>query len=131
MSETLNEIILMDNGLRSCFPPEIGMLKNLTVFDISFNQLMEPLSDTIGGMMSLEQLNVVHNMLSGSIPASICMLPNLQNFTYSYNFFTGEPPQCLNVADFVDQRNCLPGRPGQRSVKQCKSLLSRPVDCRI
>ncbi|KAF8393329.1 hypothetical protein HHK36_021570 [Tetracentron sinense] len=129
MSETLNEIILMNNGFRSCLPVEIGLLKDLTVLDVSFNQLMGPLTDAIGGMMSLEQLNVAHNMLSGKIPVSICSLPNLQNFTYSYNFFTGEAPVCLNLPDLDDRRNCLPARPAQRSAKQCKTFLSRPVDC--
>ncbi|XP_021275697.1 leucine-rich repeat extensin-like protein 4, partial [Herrania umbratica] len=125
----LEEIILMNNGFRSCLPEEIGLLKNLTVFDVSFNKLMGPLPDKIGEMISLEQLNVAHNMLSGKIPASICKLPKLQNFTFSYNFFTGEPPVCLSLQDFDDRRNCLPARPLQRSAAQCKSFLSRPVDC--
>ncbi|MBA0594004.1 hypothetical protein Gorai_010927, partial [Gossypium raimondii] len=125
----LEEIIMMNNGLRSCLPEEVGNLKNLTVFDVSFNELMGPLPDQIGELVSLEQLNVAHNMLSGKIPASICQLPKLQNFTFSYNFFTGEPPVCLNLRAFDDRRNCLPARPLQRSAAQCKSFLSRPVDC--
>ncbi|PKI50796.1 hypothetical protein CRG98_028791 [Punica granatum] len=80
-------------------------------------------------MVSLEQLNVGHNWLSGKIPESICRLPNLENFTYSYNFFTGEPPVCLSLPAFDDRRNCLRGRPVQRSAAQCKSFLSKPVDC--
>ncbi|KAA0061563.1 leucine-rich repeat extensin-like protein 4 [Cucumis melo var. makuwa] len=125
----LNEIILMNNGFRSCLPPEIGFLKNLTVFDVSHNEFFGKLPDTIGGMVSLEQLNVAHNFLSGKIPDSICKLPNLQNFTYSYNFFTGEAPSCLALPDFDDRRNCIPDRPVQRSERQCKSFLSKPVDC--
>ncbi|KAH7511889.1 hypothetical protein FEM48_Zijuj12G0030900 [Ziziphus jujuba var. spinosa] len=125
----LNEIIMMNNNFRSCLPPEIGLLKNLTVFDVSFNELLGPLPDTFGGLVSLEQLNVAHNMLSGTIPASICSLPNLQNFTFSYNFFTGEPPVCFTLKSFDDRRNCLRARPLQRSAAQCKSFLSRPVDC--
>ncbi|KAH0465760.1 hypothetical protein IEQ34_005863 [Dendrobium chrysotoxum] len=65
MSKTLNEIILMNNGLRSCFPKEIGLLKKLTVLDVNFNQLIGPLPNEIGGMRSLEQLDVAHNLLSG------------------------------------------------------------------
>ncbi|KAG1330079.1 putative Leucine-rich repeat extensin-like protein 4 [Cocos nucifera] len=57
MSKTLNEIILLNNGLRSCLPPEIGLLKELTVFDVSFNELLGPLPDSIGWMRSLEQLD--------------------------------------------------------------------------
>ncbi|XP_076942585.1 leucine-rich repeat extensin-like protein 7, partial [Bidens hawaiensis] len=49
MSDTLNEIIMMNNGLRSCVPDEIGLLSNVTVFDVSFNELMGPLPDSISG----------------------------------------------------------------------------------
>eukprot|EP01018_Ginkgo_biloba_P022082 Gb_26318 [translate_table: standard] len=133
MSDTLNEIILLNNNLSACLPSEIGLLKNLTVFDMSFNKLVGPLPDSIGQMVSLEQLDVAHNMLSGKIPQSICALPNLDNFTFSYNFFTGEAPNCLALPQrgvtFNDKRNCIPGRPVQRSFKQCASFLSRPVDC--
>ncbi|KAI3711634.1 hypothetical protein L1987_70173 [Smallanthus sonchifolius] len=45
MSDTLNEIIMMNNGLRSCVPEEIGLLSNVTVFDVSFNELMGPLPE--------------------------------------------------------------------------------------
>ncbi|RWW02042.1 hypothetical protein GW17_00034884, partial [Ensete ventricosum] len=129
MSRTLNEIILMNNGLSSCFPPEIGLLRSLTVLDVSFNRLVGPLPN-VGGMLSLEQLDVAHNLLSGGIPASICGLPRLKNFTYSYNFFTGEPPQCFAVQTFDDRHNCLADRPKQRSERQCKSFLSHhPVEC--
>ncbi|MFS7990639.1 putative leucine-rich repeat domain superfamily [Helianthus anomalus] len=36
----INEIIMMNNGLRSCVRDEIGLLSNVTVFDVSFNELM-------------------------------------------------------------------------------------------
>ncbi|CAL5415318.1 unnamed protein product [Camellia sinensis] len=127
MSRTLNEIILMENGLRSCLPPEIGLLKELTVFDVSFNELMGSLPETIAGMVKVEQLNVAHDMLSGSAPASICKLPRLDNFTFSYNFFTGEAPVCLSLPGFDDRRNCLPSRPAQRSLAQCRRFLSKPA----
>ncbi|CAD5324027.1 unnamed protein product [Arabidopsis thaliana] len=128
--KNLNEIIFMNNGLNSCLPADIGRLKNVTVFDVSFNELVGPLPESVGGMVEVEQLNVAHNLLSGKIPASICQLPKLENFTYSYNFFTGEAPVCLRLSEFDDRRNCLPGRPAQRSSRQCSAFLSRPsVDC--
>ncbi|KAJ6924651.1 leucine-rich repeat extensin-like protein 3 [Populus alba x Populus x berolinensis] len=129
MSKTLNEVILMNNGLRSCLPREIGLLKKVTVFDVSNNKLFGSLPDNIGEMESLELLNVAHNMLSGNIPGSVCMLPHLKNFSYAYNFFTGEPPACLDLENFDDGRNCLRNRPKQRSTLQCKVFLSRPVKC--
>ncbi|CAA6666274.1 unnamed protein product [Spirodela intermedia] len=102
---------IINNGLRSCLPPEIGLLTSLTVLDVSHNELVGPLPASLGGMVRLEQLNVAHNLLSGKIPESICLLPHLQNFTYSYNFFTGEAPACLKLPAFDDRRNCFPGSP--------------------
>ncbi|XP_057861705.2 leucine-rich repeat extensin-like protein 4 [Cryptomeria japonica] len=133
MAATLNEIIVLNNNLSACLPSEIGLLTSVTVFDVSFNKFVGTLPISIGGMVSLEQLNVAHNMLSGLIPQIICALPNLINFTYSYNFFTGEAPSCLALPSrgvvFNDRSNCIPGRPAQRSFRQCASFLSRPVDC--
>ncbi|KAI3757763.1 hypothetical protein L6452_05306 [Arctium lappa] len=51
MSDTLNEFIMMNNGLRSCVPEEIGLLNQVTVFDVTYNQLMGPLPESISGML--------------------------------------------------------------------------------
>ncbi|KAJ1687941.1 hypothetical protein LUZ63_019331 [Rhynchospora breviuscula] len=64
MSKTLNEIILMNCGLNSCVPPEFGLLKELTVLDISYNKLMGNLPEFFGGLEKIEQLDVAHNMLT-------------------------------------------------------------------
>nr|XP_043635108.1 leucine-rich repeat extensin-like protein 6 [Erigeron canadensis] len=130
MSETLNEIILMNVGLSGCLTPDIGALKKLTVFDVSYNSLEGMLPESIGEMKSLEQLNVAHNKFSGDIPSSICSLPRLENFTYSNNYFSGEPKICLKLADKDDRQNCIPNRPAQRQVAECKAFYSRPVNCR-
>ncbi|PWA88180.1 leucine-rich repeat protein [Artemisia annua] len=91
MSNTLEEIILMNVGLSGCLTPDIGSLKKLTVFDVSSNSLEGMLPESIGEMKSLEQLNVAHNKFSGDIPSSICSLPRLENFTYSDNYFSVTP----------------------------------------
>lgn len=129
MAETLNELILTNNGLLSCFPSEIGKLKNLTVLDMSHNQILGPLPDSIGDMNNLELLNVAHNMMSGKITIRICQLPNLVNFAYDYNFFWDESPACLKLPKFDDRMNCFRGRPNQRSAVQCQRFLSRRVNC--
>ncbi|KAK2637121.1 hypothetical protein Ddye_031913 [Dipteronia dyeriana] len=71
MSETLNELVLTNNGLRFCLPIDIGLLKNLTVFDISYNKMMFELPENVREMVGLEKLNVAHNMFSGAIPESV------------------------------------------------------------
>uniref|UniRef100_A0A0V0H918 Putative ovule protein n=1 Tax=Solanum chacoense TaxID=4108 RepID=A0A0V0H918_SOLCH len=80
-------------------------------------------------MMSLEQLNLGHNMFSGMISSNICTLPNLENFVYEHNYFSEESPACLNLNAFADQQNCLRGRPMQRSALDCQRFLSNEVDC--
>ncbi|KAL0330301.1 UNVERIFIED_CONTAM: Leucine-rich repeat extensin-like protein 6 [Sesamum radiatum] len=129
MAATLNELIITNNGLLSCFPNEIGKLKNLTVLDVSHNKLMGPLPDSIGNMDSLEQLNVEHNFMSGKISIRMCQLPNLKNFAYDHNFFSDESSACLNLPKYDDTKNCFRGRPMQRSELQCQRFLSRKVNC--
>ncbi|OEL32699.1 Leucine-rich repeat extensin-like protein 4 [Dichanthelium oligosanthes] len=114
MFGTLNKIMLINNGLTSCFPQEIGLLRELTVLDVSFNELAGPLPPEVALMRKLEQLDVAHNRLTGAIPPGICELPRLKNFTFTYNFFTGEPPSCMRVVPRDgDRSNCLPNRPAQ------------------
>lgn len=125
----LNELILSNSGLSSCLPYDIGALTSLTVFDVSFNMLAGPLPESIGRMKNLEQLNLAHNQFSGKVPASICYLPRLENFTFSDNYFYGEAPMCLKLPEKDDRKNCLPERPLQRSVQECKAFYSKHVDC--
>ncbi|XP_043697931.1 leucine-rich repeat extensin-like protein 6 [Telopea speciosissima] len=129
MGGTLNEISLMNMSLNGCLPREIGELTNLTIFDVSFNDLVGPLPEMTGGMKDLEEFNVAHNKLSCKIPASLCSLPRLANLTYSYNYISGESPKCYNIAGKEDRQNCIPGRPWQRSAQECKSFVAHPLNC--
>nr|GMC71151.1 leucine-rich repeat extensin-like protein 2 [Ipomoea batatas] len=127
MGKTLNQLILLNDNLTGCLPPQIGMLKKLTVFDVGFNKIQGPLPSSVGSMKSLEQLNVAHNRLTGVIPGSVCQLPRLQNFTYSFNYFSGEAPACVGRDG---RENCIPGKKGQRSARECSSDDAKPFDCR-
>ncbi|KNA07798.1 hypothetical protein SOVF_168590 [Spinacia oleracea] len=129
MSKTLNEFILEGAGLKGCLPSGIGKLTQLTVLDVSYNELSGPLPDSIGKMKNLEQLNVAFNSFSGEIPASICRLPKLENFTYSYNFFSHAPYECLKLKSKDDIFNCIPNRPSQRSHSACTSFNAYPISC--
>ena len=106
------------------------MLKNPIVFDESSNKLVGPLPKNIGHMVILEQLDASHNILISKILQSIYALPNLDNFTYSYNLFTIEAPNFLDLpsrsATFNNKRNCIPSKHEQRKLHQCLASLSRP-----
>uniref|UniRef100_A0A804NS78 Uncharacterized protein n=1 Tax=Zea mays TaxID=4577 RepID=A0A804NS78_MAIZE len=43
MAATLNEIALIDDDLTGCVPPQVGLLRKVTVFDVSGNHLQGPL----------------------------------------------------------------------------------------
>ncbi|KAJ1287953.1 hypothetical protein BS78_02G050500 [Paspalum vaginatum] len=126
MAGTLNELVVLNAGLRSCIPQEVGWLRELTVLDLSFNQLQGMLPESMAGMHRLQQLDVAHNELWGHIPEGICALPSLRNFTYSYNYFCTEPARCLDIRRVDDRQNCIAGRPDQRPGDQCLAFLHRP-----
>ncbi|CAL5078609.1 unnamed protein product [Urochloa decumbens] len=126
MAGTLNELVVLNSGVRSCIPQEVGWLRELTVLDLSFNELQGMLPESMAGMHKLEQLDVAHNELWGHIPEGICALPSLRNFTYSYNYFCTEPGRCLDIRRVDDRQNCIAGRPDQRPGDQCLAFLHRP-----
>ena len=111
-------------------PSNFGLLKNLIVFDESSNKLVGPLPNNIGQMIILEKLDAAHNMLISKTFQGICAFPNLDNFTYSYNFFTIEAPNFLALprrsATFNNEINCIPSKYEQRKLHQCLASLSRP-----
>ncbi|CAL9055607.1 unnamed protein product [Musa banksii] len=134
MAATLNELVLMNNVLSGCLPPEIGLLRNATVVDLSWNSFAGVLSKSLEGLTKVEQLDVSHNMLTGVVPGTLCRMPNLVNFHFSYNFFKGEAEECVpmsteSTAVLEDKSNCLADRPAQKSAKMCAPVVSRPVDC--
>ncbi|CAD6226575.1 unnamed protein product [Miscanthus lutarioriparius] len=130
MAGTLNELVVLNAGLRSCIPQEVGWLRELTVLDLSFNELQGMLPESLAGLHALQQLDVAHNELWGHIPEGVCALPSLRNFTYSYNYFCTEPQRCLDIRRVDDRQNCIAGRPDQRPTDQCLAFLHRPpVHC--
>ena len=133
LADSLEELLLFNTSLTGCLPQEIGFLYKLRVLDVSYNKVVGTLPYSIAGLAHLEQLVLGHNMMTGNIPEGICILPNLMNFTYSYNFFCEEEGICRNMTangiKYDDRRNCLPGKPLQRSKKECEAVYKHPVDC--
>ncbi|MCE3051614.1 hypothetical protein HAX54_050334 [Datura stramonium] len=88
-ANTLEELPLINTSLKGCLPHEVGFLYMLRVLDVSNSKLV--------GLAHLEMLNLKHNMMSGIVPEGICVLPNLSNFTFSYNYFCEEQGICSNL----------------------------------
>ncbi|CAI9104606.1 OLC1v1003312C1 [Oldenlandia corymbosa var. corymbosa] len=131
-SKTLSEVLFLNNQLSGCLPSEIGLLKKLTVFDVSRNLLTGQIPYSFGCLTSMEILNLANNQFNGVVPDSICNLPNLKNFTLSYNFFTGVGPACLKLIKkgVLDvKKNCIPGISNQRSKQECDAFACKLKRC--
>jgi hypothetical protein len=135
MANTLNELLLSNNELSGCLPEEITLLKSATVFDISNNKFVGDLPVGLEYLQSVEAFDAGHNVLKGKVPESLCSLPNLQNLTFSNNFFEARDdvcePKAIQGLVVDDTSNCFANLPHQRSAKVCWSVLKKPVDCSI
>ncbi|XP_058080660.1 uncharacterized protein At4g06744-like [Magnolia sinica] len=132
LSNTLVEVLLLNNQLSGCLPYEIGLLERATVFDVGNNWLTGPLPCSLGCLKSVEQLNFAGNYLYGHIPEVVCQLGNLLNLSLSDNYFTWVGPACEELIwkGVLDARkNCIPGRPLQRSPEECFHFFSKPLQC--
>jgi Leucine-rich repeat (LRR) protein len=90
--EYLNELALPGNQLTGPLP-DVSGLTALTSLTLFYNQLTGGLPDQDGDLpLSLVELDLDHNRLSGSIPESISTLVNLKSLDLSNNQFTGSIP---------------------------------------
>ena len=67
--------------------------KSLESLDLSFNNLLGKIPDSLGRLGSLRYLNLAYNSFWGSIPASIGSLSSLQNLDLSKNEMNGTIPE--------------------------------------
>ncbi|OWM83707.1 uncharacterized protein At4g06744-like [Punica granatum] len=128
-SETLTEVLFLNNSLSGCLPIEIGLLGKATVFDAGQNQLTGPIPHSFGCLEGMQLLNLAENQLYGSVPEVVCKLPNLVNLSLSWNYFTQVGPVCKNLIErgVLDVRkNCIRGLPSQRSPQECARFSSTP-----
>ncbi|KAJ8637821.1 hypothetical protein MRB53_012088 [Persea americana] len=121
-AETLVEVLLLNNKLTGCLPYEVGLLGMATVFDAGYNRLTGPIPESMGCMGRVEQLNLAGNHLYGQVPESVCRIGSLLNLSLSDNYFTSVGPTCMELIEkgmMDDRKNCIPGRPMQRSPAEC------------
>ncbi|KAL9238181.1 hypothetical protein vseg_012644 [Gypsophila vaccaria] len=95
--ENLLHLDLSSNNLSGEIPAELLRLSILSfVLDLSSNSLTGPLSDEVGGLVSLQQLFVSDNLLSGEIPSSLSACVELEVLSMQGNFFQGHIPKELS-----------------------------------
>ena len=94
--------------------------------------LKGPIPYSFQCLQKMELLNLAHNRFSDSVPEAVCNLPNLSNFTLSYNYFTEVGPQCRKLIKngVLDvKRNCILDLPNQRSAAECRKFYLTHHHC--
>ncbi|KAJ8766884.1 hypothetical protein K2173_009228 [Erythroxylum novogranatense] len=131
-SSTLTEILLLNNMLSGCLPYELGLLRQLVLFDASNNQLTGPLPCSLGCLANIQQLNLAQNLLFGQVPEVLCALGNLANLSLSSNYFSSLGPMCRKLvkSGVLDiRKNCIRDLPDQRPVQECTAFFSHRRSC--
>uniref|UniRef100_A0A5B7C2R2 Non-specific serine/threonine protein kinase n=1 Tax=Davidia involucrata TaxID=16924 RepID=A0A5B7C2R2_DAVIN len=131
-SNTLLEVLFLNNRLSGCLPYEIGLLKKNRVFDASKNQLTGPIPHSFGCLAKMEQLNLSSNMLFGPVPETLCKLKNLYKLALADNYFTQLGPECRKLVKrnvLSVTKNCVLDLPSQRSAAECSAFFSEHRRC--
>lgn len=134
-SNTLTEVLFLNNRFEGCLPYEIGYLKKATVFDVSGNLLTGPIPYSFACLEKIQFLNLAHNKFYGAVPESVCVLPGIRNngnLSFSDNYFSEVGPACWKLikSKVLDvTNNCIPGLPNQRSHKECYEFQCKVKPC--
>ncbi|CAN0841332.1 Probable LRR receptor-like serine/threonine-protein kinase At1g63430 [Linum grandiflorum] len=139
MLKQLKRLDLGANQLTGPIPPELANISGIMKINFQSNGLTGTLPSEFGDLKYLQELVLDRNRLQGSFPASnsvpsgthemysggnltgLCQASNLKVVDFSYNFFTGMIPKCLEHLPRASfQGNCLQNKdPKQRSAAQC------------
>ncbi|KAJ0795619.1 putative leucine-rich repeat domain superfamily [Helianthus annuus] len=86
----------------------------LTSLDLSSNNIVGEIPDTLTNLVELKNLNLSGNLLKGQIPKTIGDLKQLESLDLSSNKLFGQIPQSLTSLNFLSYLNlsfnCLSGR---------------------
>ncbi|KAL7150329.1 hypothetical protein ABFS83_05G104900 [Erythranthe nasuta] len=149
MLKNLKILDLGKNQLTGTIPTEIGNLSSVVKINFQSNGLTGKLPSELGNLKYLEELRLDRNKLSGNIPAingsdyssnthkmyassgsltGFCQSSQLKLADFSYNFFVGSIPKCLEYLPRSSfQGNCLQEKDvRQRTSAQCAAIAQPP-----
>ncbi|GJU28669.1 probable LRR receptor-like serine/threonine-protein kinase [Tanacetum coccineum] len=126
----LKVLDLGKNQLSGPIPSEIGNLVSVIKINLQSNGLTGKLPLELGNLQNIQDLRLDRNKLQGSIPVGNTSSENKQGFChlsalkvgdFSYNFFVGSVPKCLEYLPRTGFRgNCLHYKDTkQRTPEQC------------
>jgi hypothetical protein len=97
---TVQRLDLANNQLSGPFPPELGMLDNLTTLDLGRNELTGSVPKELGNLRNLTTLRLDNNQLNGPISPELGNLGNLQILNLGVNRLIGFiPPELGNLGN--------------------------------
>ncbi|KAL5099114.1 hypothetical protein RYX36_003441 [Vicia faba] len=87
--KNVKRIILFENNLSGEIPQGLSNLTSLSLLDLSQNALTGKFSQELGSL-NLSILHLNDNFLSGEVPESLALNPNLLNLSLFNNSFSGK-----------------------------------------
>ncbi|KAK9668165.1 hypothetical protein RND81_13G038900 [Saponaria officinalis] len=116
------KINLQSNGLTGTLPPELSELKNLQELHLDRNKLQ----GTVPGASGAKSTSNLHGMyVANGNATGFCRSTQLKIADFSYNFFVGSIPKCLQYLPRLSfQGNCLQDKDTkQRTGAQCGAAI--------
>ncbi|OMO88211.1 hypothetical protein COLO4_20366 [Corchorus olitorius] len=98
----VNAIDLSSNNLVGEIPDSITKLSELVILNLSSNHLTGQIPDKIGNLQRLETLDLSHNNLSGPIPPTMSSMTLLNYLNLSFNNLSGPIPTSNQFQTFND-----------------------------
>ncbi|XP_030448295.2 receptor-like protein kinase 5 [Syzygium oleosum] len=89
----LSVIDLSDNNLAGTIPEDFGKLQDLSNLNLEFNRLSGRIPEGIGHLPALSDVRLSNNNLSGTIPPDFGKFSALKRFEVAYNNLTGTLPE--------------------------------------
>ncbi|KAF8103307.1 hypothetical protein N665_0188s0246 [Sinapis alba] len=138
--KNLKILDLGNNHLTGPIPAEIGSLSKIMIINLQSNGLTGKLPPEIGNLKYLRELLIERNRLQGSIPVAtktsekydsnnsgLCKFPHLKVADFSYNFFIGKIPTCLDYLPIERfQGNCMRTKDvKQRPYSECAAFVAK------
>ena len=91
-SINITNLTIINSGLTGEIPLEIGLMTDLVVIKLKYNELTGPIPPEIGNLTKLVKLELEYNNLSGPLPAELWTLDSLTELGLQKNQFTGSIP---------------------------------------
>ena len=101
----LKALDLSDNALAGTISEDIGMMKNLEVFNFTANNIVGSLPDSIGDMSHLKVFHMSFNKLDNTIPYSIYKLEKLRALDLSRNSLVATIPHEIGALKDMNYLN--------------------------